>query len=491
MGKIGFLLSFCLMMTLTCLSKGASAQEPIVKPYSLEIKELSEEETSSLRSKLAFAYITDRKILIWSSLIYRGIIIDKSIKPMEEAEKFYNWLLAKGDTKQITQGLILTMFHFRYNNYPDGLYLAKKYLSKSEDKVSKPDFMHLSNMLGYDFASYLKLEIQNDLYIPILDFMNQYEPTELPQILRLGSALIGYGQVLMRKKRPTDALEYFFRAAKIFDNHPDSKRRSYVIDFSIAEAFLKTKNYERSEFYVKKTIINFPDSRLDGRIQMPALLAATRLGLKDPHSALEILKTGEDQITNPRDDYKIYFLEIYMEVLTKLEEYTEAFEKGNEALSLATKLGNNEVQSRLNYKIGYIHAKVGNYSLGEKLILNSIKVLKEIHGFDDPDAYAALIELYTLEGSRDKAKEAETKQVEAEKHIKKMINHDILADLKSISELRDAQRIENQKRNNDKNKELNNLAENKILTFFTNFFILLLILAAIRMIIIFKNSSKV
>jgi tetratricopeptide (TPR) repeat protein len=472
-------------------TSSAYAQIRISPNYEKNISKISILSTEEISQKLFSEVNEKEKSILWLALIEKGIQGDQSILLDEEINKFNQWLF-KLESSEIIMKSLITLFHLaRYQNYPEGLELTRKHLIANKDRLTKPDLFMATYLLAYDFASFLQFEKQNQLMLSQLDFINQYQPTNRNLILHLGAAYYGYGQVLVRKKRITDALEYFFKAENLYKEGPNSTHNLYTVYSYIADAFIKNKDYPRSDYYIRKAILEFPKDRKDARIQLQGIFAEAQLGLKDPETALAILKNADETIINPRDDYYLHFLEIYLDVLTQLKNYPKALSKGNQALFLAKKLNNQEIQSRLNYKMGLIHARTANYKTAEILIKGAILSLLEIHGFDDVDAYAALAELYTIEGRFKEALDAKNKQLKAEKHMHQLINHDILADLKSVSELRTAQAKKNRNSATSKSIRPNNSLNNEnILSFFSNLFILLLIAVIIRVVIIFRNSSK-
>lgn len=257
--------------------------------------------------------------------------------------------------------------------------------------------------LSYDlmyFAEFERLFIGLQRYQPRL---KKWSPVSAVDLGSKANLMHIYGQLLVRKKRVSEALEYFFEAEAVFKSLDQNHPSIFTIQVIVGEAYLEAGNHERAEFYLRKALQVIPSSRTDGISYITGLLASSILKQGKAIEALQVIETYLDDPVDLRRDYFLFMSLRHLEVLRSFDHSDRFHELAQNTFELAKEIQNKDYLSEAKQHIGYSLIQKGLYDQAEVFIREAVEGQKDIRDHANLQAYLDLVSVLELKNNYQQA----------------------------------------------------------------------------------------
>lgn len=420
--------------------------------FSTQFESYKSFDNRSLEQKLLSPENDIERMVVWVTLIQRQKDNGFNEESYKQTEQLFTWALETKNSRLIWTAYRKISSKYRTLNDFEGLETIYEGLIKKNLNFDPYLAFKLPYLFSVHYAAFAKFQDMYEMLEPTLAFMDNFNPSTPEQTLTLAGALHNYGQVLLRRNRYAEAIDYFFKSERIYQNNPAIRNLIFIPHAVLSEGYLRIKDYEKAEFYARESLKNFIKDRIDGRIFVIANLASAVLEQGRVPEALDILKMGEIFIDQSRKDYRIYYYFSLTDVQLKLNAFDMAKEAALKAMKLANELGDKEMIVEATHSLGLSIALTTDPETGEELIQEAIAMAEGDSVLSAEEPFESLVYLYEYHGDFEKALLAHKNLKIAADAAIRDINFSVVADLESVKALRKNERekerlIEEQRRN--------------------------------------------
>lgn len=394
----------------------------------------------NLESTLSSPTDNVEKMVVWVTLILRKRDNGLADESYQQSANLFKWLLETKDSQLIWAAYRKIIKKFRALEDFKGIEGVYDNLVKQDLSFDPYLAFKLPYTLSIQFASFAKFQTMYEMLEPTLTYMDDFSPTTTEETLTLAGAFHNYGQVLIRRKRFVEAIDYFFKSERIYQNTEAISHLVFIPHAVLGEGYLKIKDYEKAEFYSRLSLKNFLKERIDGRIFVMSNLATALLEQGHLDEAIEVLNEAGTFLDKTRKDYRIYYYFALTEVQLGYKSYEAAHIAANEAMVIATALGDDELLVEAMHKKGLTLSLTTDPEGGEALIFESITKAETGINLSAEKPYKSLVYLYESQGKFEEALEAHKKLKFAVEEATRQINFSVVADLEAVKALRENNR---------------------------------------------------
>lgn len=274
---------------------------------------------------------------------------------------------------------------------------AESLVSVVQAKDIQPEtapFHYYSMMtLSYDLMALTQFAKARDFIQPQLEAISSWQPTTAEARSTQANLYHIFGQLLVRQKRVSEALPYFYQAEDWFTAISPDHPSIFVIQVILGEAFLQAKDYQRAEQFLQRALTMVPEGRVDGLSYVNALLASSLERQQNARQALDVIDRYLEDPVDPRRDYFLYFSIVHVEVLRSLERYAEALAIAEDTYELAKELANEDYLKDVKRQIGYLYSKLGDLQGAQQWLYESLYSPGNIRELNNPQVYLDYVDV--------------------------------------------------------------------------------------------------
>ena len=288
---------------------------------------------------------------------------------------------------------------------------------------------HFLMVLCYDLMSFADFQAVFDLLDPQILTISAWSSSTITGKTAKANLLHIYGQILVRKKRVAEALDFFFEAEAIFKELDSQHPSIFTIQVILSEAYIEAENYREALSYLRLAQELFPVTRLDGRSYVAGLYAKATMEVGEIAQAHDIIHQYLQNPVDPREDYFLFFSLIHLDILQRLDAVDEYGELATATYQLAEKIDNNDYLNEARMHLGRVQLNRGNVDFAIVLFKNTIADESEINDDAVLNAYLWLAEAYEKRREFDQALKFQIQYTDLFKQKQEKLNQAAIAEV--------------------------------------------------------------
>ena len=278
--------------------------------------------------------------------------------------------LKTGETR--TKILFSLAWEYRKSLPDSTLYYCREILHTISDQERDLNYAKVMNFMGVAYH-YKGDDIEAyNYYVKALDAANNVGDS-----IQVGHALNNLGRFFLLQGDHVKSYENYSKAIEIFEQQGDKSSMSYGYK-SLAELYMTQNNYEKALQMTQKTLdLRKEVGNVSGQISVLIEMAEIHLDMNDFSAGINYYEQAMLLASESQD--LALMANIYLGIANAYciqDIYDVALDEANKAEEISDKIGNQELQSRVNMMKGKLLFRLNRYAEAETYLNQMMRDLQ-------------------------------------------------------------------------------------------------------------------